>query len=79
LRGYGSEKRFYIDLLKKDGACDASLMKDEVCEAALYLEEGGRMIEFAVARNHRDAIEKLQGVVSTKIRESRAIVEDGSC
>ena len=55
------------------------MKKDEICEAALYLEDGDRMIEYAVGPNHMEAIEKLQVKVSAKIRESRTAVEDGSC
>ena len=79
MRGYETEKRFYIDLLKRDDVCETALKKDEVYEAALYLQDGDRMIEFAVGPSHMRAIEKLQVRVSAKIREGRAPAEDGSC
>jgi hypothetical protein len=57
LLGYGDEKRFYI----------TSETTDDGCVAALYLENGHRMIERARGKHHVRAVERLRERVTRKV------------
>lgn len=68
MRSYKSEKHFYVNLMKRD----------DVYEAALYLEKGSRMIEFAEGSDYMEAIVELPNKVSAKANKIRANLEGGS-
>jgi hypothetical protein len=57
LLDYADEKRFYI----------ISETTDDGCVAALYLENGHRMIERARGKHHVRAVERLRERVSRKV------------
>ncbi|KAF2825725.1 hypothetical protein CC86DRAFT_382728 [Ophiobolus disseminans] len=59
-------KRFYVDLIKRD----------DVFEAVLYLEDGNRRSGCARGSNHLEALKNLPGKTKNKIDESQIASED---
>lgn len=57
LLDYNDEKRFYV----------TSEITDDGCVAALYLENGHRMIERARGKHHVEAVERLRERVLIKV------------